>query len=285
MLRRPAVRGAGRHLWKGCLVNPVISPVATRNSILAHVLSWGTVRAWPEEIAGWRKQPRPMPPEPFSPSLIRHSVDPVVAGLWATCVATSGLDAKPGDFASWAIVAAPRMMARDGTAVALERYRQEGPWGISPHLIPNHSLHAVSGTISQILKSHGPNFGVGNGPHPSCEGWLAAATLLSEGAWPGVWLVLTSHSDESPPPQGDAPRQRVECEAVALALAPPAGETSGLHLRLCPEELVGRPDDAFLASIPEFSLGSFIDELSRRDAAPAGLWRLPGAGWIEIETR
>ncbi len=277
-------RGSHR---KGRLVKPVSSAPLTRQSIAADVLSWGTVRAWPEQLAQWRKQPSPMPPEPFSPALIRHSEEQTIAALWATCEAAASMDAKPDSFANWGVIAAPRLMGRAGNASAFERFRDEGPWGISPHMIPHHSLHAVSGTISQILKTHGPNFGVGNGPRSSSEGWLTAATLLSEGILPGLWLVIVGHVDEYIPSQGDAPASRLECEAAAFALAPSRGSHTGLHLRICPEDLLkGGPINApFLASMPDFSLTQLVDELGRRDAPPAGMWRLPGAGWIEIEMR
>jgi len=257
-------------------------------SIEADVLSWGTVRAWPEQLAAWRKQPKPMTPEPFAPALIRQSEDQTIAALWATCEAIAGMDANADTFDEWSIIAAPRLMGRSGNATSFERYRAEGPWGISPHVIPHHSLHAISGTISQILKAHGPNFGVGNGPRQSVDGWLTAATLLSEENCAGLWLILVGHTDEYLPPLGEgATAPRVECEAVALALAPSRGDRGGLHLRICPEELMPRaePNIAFLASLREFSLSGLVDDLTRRDAAPASMWRLPGSGWLEIEMR
>lgn len=257
-----------------------------RQSIEADILSWGVVRAWPEELLQWRKQPGPMTPEPFSPSLIRHCEDQTIAGLWATCQAVAGMEPKAGDFAEWGVVAAPQLMGRSGNAAAFERFTQEGPWGISPHVIPHQSLHAISGLVSQILKTHGPNFGVGNGLDSAVEGWLTAATFLSDSRLPGLWLLLTGHAAEYIPARPGESEPRVECEAVALALAPAREYRAGLHLRLCPEDLIpGGGHGAFLASLPGFSLSSLIDELSRRDGPPAQMWRLPGAGWIEIEVR
>jgi hypothetical protein len=268
-------------------VKPAPSILVERQSIEADVLSWGAVRAQPEQLVQWRKNPAPMPPEPFPSSLIRHSEEQTVAALWAVCEAVAKMDAKPGAFADWGVIAAPRLMGRPGNASAFERFRQEGPWGISPNMIPHHSLHAVSGTISQIMKTHGPNFGVGNGPQSSIEGWLAAATLLSEGSLPGLWLVIVGHVSEYLPSSGEVTAEGPACEAVALALTRAVGRPAGLRLRVCPEALVGggEADRSFLASIPEFSLGLLIDELGGRDEPPAGMWRLPGAGWIEIEMR
>lgn len=248
----------------------------------ARVLGWGAVRAWPERLDQYRKQPAPMAPKPFSPSLLRHSEDQTVAALWATCAAAANL----GDiaFAGWGVVAGPCLMGRGGQAASLARFAKEGPWGISPHTIPHHSLHAVSGTISQIFQTHGPNFGVGNGPRPSADAWLTAATLLSEGMLPGLWLVIVGHKEEYLPAFAGSPASRVECEAVSLALGP-ASTGPGTHLRISTEDLTGDRDPAFLASLPVFALGDLTDELRRSDASPAGMWRIPGMGWIEIETR
>jgi hypothetical protein len=258
-----------------------------RQSIEADILSWGAVRAWPEQLVQWRKAPAPMPPEPFSPAAIRHSEEQTLAALWAVCEATASMDPTPDSFAQWGVIAAPHLMGRAGNAVAADRFDQEGVWGLSPHMIPHHSLHAVSGTISQVLKMHGPNFGVGNGPRSSNDGWLTAATLLSERLLPGLWLVIVGHTEEYLPRPGAEAANRVECEAVALALAPSSGAASGLHLRICPEDYLkgSRPEEAFLSSLPSFSLSRLVDEVSRRDAQPAAMWRLPGAGWIEIEMR
>jgi hypothetical protein len=269
------------------LMKPVTPPKRVSQSIDADILSWGTVRALPEELAHWRKQPTPMLPEAFSPSLIRQSEEQTVAALWAVCEAAAGMDVKADAFADWGVIAAPRLLGRAGNALSFEQFAQEGPWGISPHAIPHQSLHAVSGTISQALKAHGPNFGIGNGPRSANDVWLTAATLLSEESLPGIWLVIVGHSDEYIPAFDKAASPRVACEAIALALAPTQGERTGMHLRICPEDLLRgeTPNEPFLASLPEFSLSSLVDELAHRESPPGSMWRLPGAGWIEIEMR
>src|SRR5205823_2855913 len=99
-------------------------------------------------------------------------------------------------FTDWGVLAAPRYLGRSAMAVALQRFAAEGAWGLSPHLIPHHSLHSVSGTISQALKINGPNIGVGGGPGSGAEAFLAATALLSAGQVPGVWVVLTGWDPE-----------------------------------------------------------------------------------------
>ena len=268
-------------------MQPLVVSPRIGKAIEAQVLSWGTVRAWPEQLATWRKQPDPMPPEPVTPSTLKHSEEQSVAALWAVCEAIAGIEPKGTRFTDWGVIAAPRFCGRTANAVSSQRFLKEGAWGVSPNVIPHQSMHAVSGTISQILKIHGPNFGVGNGWSSTSEGWLLAATMLSEGYLPGLWFVLTGHTGEFLPEGADCQASRLECEAVAFALVPKRGIQSGLCVRICPEEASIRDpeNDPFLGAMPAFSLSQLVDELRRPDGSPAAMWRLPGAGWVEVEMR
>ena len=266
-------------------MKPVSTSPKTLTAIDAQVLTWATVRATAEQIAQWRKQPNPQPVTPLTPSQLKNSEEQSIAALWAVSEAITGLDKGSVNFDQWGVVAAPTYCGRFANATSLERYRQEGAWGISPHMIPQHSLHAVSGTVSQMLKLHGPNFGVGNGANSAYDGWLVAATLLSENVIPGAWLVLTGHVEEYLPAGNGLPGQHPPCEAVALALIPGTSSRSGMHVRIVAEEMSAHPDATFLESMPDFSLGQLVDELRRTDAPPGAMWRLPGVGWVEVEMR
>ena len=266
-------------------MTPLFTSPAARTAIDASVVSWATVRATPEQIAGWRKTPSPQPTGPLSPSQLKHSEEQSIAALWAVCEAVAGTEGGLAGFAGWGVVAAPRYCGRAANAVTLDRYQKEGAWGISPQMIPQNSLHAVSGTISQLLKLHGPNLGVGNGVTTAADGWLVAATLLSEAAVPGVWLVLTGHVEEFLPTAENFPGRHPLLEAVALALSPSKSSGSGMHVRIVPEGGQGGGNDPFLCAMPEFNLGLLVDELRRNDAPPGGMWRLPGVGWVEVEMR
>src|SRR5205085_11137593 len=123
-------------------------------------------------------------------------------------------------------------IGRVALAAAMHRFAAEGAWGISPHLIPHRSLHALSGTVSQGLKIHGPNFGVGGGPRAAAEGLLAAAALLGSRPLPGVWLVLTGWQPEPVPDAHGHTATPSVCGAVALALLPGRQDWRGLRLRM-----------------------------------------------------
>src|SRR5262249_6770324 len=139
----------------------------------------------------------------------------------------------------WGVLAAPRFLGRACLAQALQRFALEGAWGVSPHLIPHRSLHSVSGTVSQALGIHGPNFGVGGGPDSAAEGLLAAAALVAEQRVPGVWLVLTGWDPEPvldspgmPSPNGHPREADSSCLAAALALTPPGAAWQGARLQI-----------------------------------------------------
>src|SRR5262249_2336298 len=125
-----------------------------------------------------------------------------------------------------------RFLGRPTMAASLQRFDAEGAWGVSPHLIPHRSLHALSGTVSQALKVHGPNFGVGGGPGCEAELLLAAAALLHGQRLPGVWAVCTRLDPELPPRPDGTSAPGTACLALALALPPPDPGGAGRRLRL-----------------------------------------------------
>jgi hypothetical protein len=179
-----------------------------------------------EELPGLRWRPGPIPEgwERVSPALLRYSDEQTIAGVAAVFAAVERMGADPSRFEDWGVVAAPRYLGRANLALALQRFRAEGVWGTSPHLIPHLALHSVSGTISLALGLRGPNLGVGGGLHSAAEGVLAALTWLTLGVVPGAWLVLSGWSPElRPAPQGGPPSAG-ECQALALALVAGSGE-------------------------------------------------------------
>jgi hypothetical protein len=262
-------------------VKPIATTPSARTAIEARVLTWATVRATAAEVAQWRKQPNPQPPSPLSPSQLKNSEEQTIAALWAVSEAVRGIERGSVDFSRWGAIAAPIFFGRVAVPTSCERYRAEGAWGVSPHSVPQHSLHAISAAVSLLLKMHGPNFGVGNGLDTANDGWLTIATLLSENSIPGIWLLLTGHVGEYLPGGEGHTEQRPPLEAAAIALVPGSTTQSGLQVRIGAEEA----PSAFLDAMPEFSLGAFIDELRRNDTPPAAMWRLPGGGWVEVEMR
>jgi hypothetical protein len=179
-----------------------------------------------------RRQLGPVPGQPLPQSFLKHVDEQTLVGLAAVfqAIQAYGLDI---DFRDWGVLGAPRFLGRPTMAVALERFLAEGAWGVSPHLIPHRSLHSLSGTVSQALKIHGPNFGVGGGPGGAAEGVLAAAALLVRKQLPGVWLVLTCLDPDHPPDDSGRPPVGTHCVGLALALTAVQHGRRGVRVRVC----------------------------------------------------
>ncbi len=259
--------GKGRHLTSMTLLDR--RAVALECDLVAQ----SAFRASPGEMAGLRKSPGADGGPPTPPALLRHSDEQTVVGLAAVlrAIASGGLD--PDGFGDWAVLVAPRFLGRAAFERAFPQFRDEGAWGVSPHLIPAHSLHSPSGTISQALKAHGLNLGIGGTPGGEAEALLLAATLLGAGSVAGVWVVLTGRSE------GGDPAEPGSYEALALALAPPARGRRGPRLRIAPGsiQMVGAGPDG--GAVPGWAVGSTVraDAGHARVAAPVPHFRI-GAG-------
>jgi hypothetical protein len=187
-----------------------------------------------EGLAELRKQLRLPTEGPLPPNFLKHADEQSIAALAAVfqAIHDHGLRER---FTDWGVIAAPRFPGRLAIVQTVQRFAAEGAWGVSPHMIPHRSLHSVSGTVSQALKAHGPNFGIGGGPSAETEAFFCAAGLMAParaGALPGLWMVLTGLSPETTllACGGAAPGTCVE--AVALALAPACAGWMGPRLRL-----------------------------------------------------
>jgi hypothetical protein len=186
------------------------------------------------------------------------------------------------NFRHWGVIAAPRFFGRAKLAAVLSRFAVEGAWGISPHLIPHRSQHALSGTISQALKIHGPNFGAGGGPDSADEALLVAGALLADGQLPGVWVVLTGFAPELVPVATDPSTPETtllptsDCLALALALVPPGERGPGLFL-----SVAAGPAAASDRGWAAFSLETFVHHLAT-GAVGAAHWRLRSGGWVTL---
>ena len=106
------------------------------------------------------------------PSLLRQlgRPDDCRAGRGPCHAPANWVKAIPRCLEHWGILAASRFLGRSSLVVALDRFRSEGVWGVSPHLIPHYALHSPAGTLSLALGVHGPNLGIGGGLFSEFEG-------------------------------------------------------------------------------------------------------------------
>ena len=228
-------------------------------------------------IAERRRQPVVVGAQQWPASFLKHAEDQTVLALAAVACAIEQAGWHDRSFADWGVIAAPSWFGRVSIAQSIQRFQKDGAWGVSPHLIPQQSLHGMSGAISQALKIHGPNFGVSGGPNPAPDAFLVAAALMADGVLPGLWVVLTAHEAEWIPAADDRAVLPPACRAVALALTPTDIDESGLHLSI---GQANATDAATLAHLADFQLGLFAEGLT---AGAPGAWRLSERHWLELE--
>jgi len=207
-------------------------PVAVHATVTCRAAGIGTLRETP--VLG-------APPLP--PRFLRHADEHTVVGIRAVQEAMAALGQSPknhraGASDRFAVVAAPCGAGRPASARTLVNLREGGPVTVSPHVVPQCSLHALASAVSVGLRIHGPNIGVGGGPEALSEAFVTALSLLDEPGVEGCWLVLTAW-DEEPvlDVRGDVPGDAV-CRGVALALDRAAPGSLRVSLRTVPSMAV-----------------------------------------------
>ena len=157
-----------------------IAPTTSAGTCVSCAIQgFATAQATSQDIALLR-QDLTAPSKGLPASLVKHADDQTIVALAVTFRTIERHQLIGTDFRDWAVLASPRYLGRSSLAGSLQRYQSEGAWGVSPHLIPHRSMHAVSGSISQALGIHGPNLGVGGGPTGAAEIFMAAAALLAD---------------------------------------------------------------------------------------------------------
>jgi hypothetical protein len=269
-----------------------IVPAAGGSGWCAAVAGSGVVRLGRDELERFRRRPGPIPtgwtvPQPLR---LRQSDDQTLAALGAIYQAAAGIGCCNGaSYRDWGVVAAPRYLGRGVLAGVLRRFGAEGVWGVTPHLIPHHALHAQSGTLSQALGIHGPNLGVGGGADAVVQGFVMALTWLGGRTVPGVWLVASAWTPEYIPDGAGAPIGEPEVVAIALALVPVGTniQQRGLpHVRvdILPGDDAARSEMINLTELAAcFGSGARGDDAGRPLAGGPGKWVRTSAATFRID--
>jgi len=176
------------------------------------------------EIAALRDQPAPTQAPPLPPRFLRHCDEHTVVGMHAVLRALAARG--PVDVSRHAVVAASCQLGRLTAAKTLANLATGGGVSVSPHIVPQCSLHSVAGAVSVGLGMRGPHLGVGGGVDSLAEGLFAAATMVQASAAAGdppcVWLVATEWEDEPALDDAGAPAGDPVCRGLALAIEPDA---------------------------------------------------------------
>jgi hypothetical protein len=265
----------GKDTVNGLVISAFPGPAAVPPGHVAVAL--GAVEAPREAVPGLKRSLGLPGQPPFPPTLLKASEDQTVLALAAVARALEvfGLHGEP--LTGWGVVAAPRSLGRLAAAEALYKFEQGGALKVSPFVVPHHSLHSVSGTVSQAFRMYGPNFGVGGNGAAVVEGLLAALAILDEGRVPGLWLILSECDPEPVPGRDGAGTNPVVYRALALALRPTAAGRELLRLRLVQDEA-----NAAAAPAAPPTVAELIRFLS--GGTQPGMWTCPlGWGaWLEM---
>ena len=261
-------------------------PKAEAVSAACGVASHALVEATLAEIPGLREQPVPEGVSALPPRFLRHCDEQTVVGMRAVLAAIAAHPEPRPSFTGYGVVAAACQSGRIATAQSLAMLRTAGGVAVSPHIVPQCSLHSVAGAVSVALGMHGPNIGASGGQHAVSEGLFTSLSMLAASAvtgesLPGIWLVVSSWTQEPSldaagkpecvPPQ-DA-RSGPICRALAVALTDDAnavadkGISRRLTLHMPAAMVMARP-----AAHDQTAADEILDFARGLAAGPAASW-------------
>lgn len=273
------------------LISPNRPDAAPSTTTGCAVEAYGAVKVSVEDVAALRKAPGPLGGRTIPPSLLKHADHQTVLGLAALLRAVDDFGWHGRSFEDWGLIAAPRFLGRILVAAAMDRFKNRGVSGMSPLIIPTLSLHAVAGSLSLALKTHGFNYGVGGGHGHLVEALLTGLAARDENNVPGVWIVATQFSPEPIPDLSGHSTNASFGYAVALALtSEEAAARSRLNLRVVPtsarETGTGDDDRDVAGNDPPsglVALSSFLDRSASSLRPRHWYCPLPGGGALALD--
>jgi len=221
------------------------------------IIGHATCAARLGEIAALRDRGGPAGSPALPARFLRHADEQTVLGMHAVLAAIAATPAAHRDRARQAVVSAACLSGRIAAARTLRQFHAQGAGGVSPHVVPQCSLHSVAGAVSVALGMHGPHLGVGGGSDALAEGLLAALSLVRTGAGsggtlPGVWLVATAWDEEPVLDDATEPVNDPVCRSLAMFVVPDAAvDEAALTIEWLAD--VAEPVDATPTSLADFA--------------------------------
>lgn len=152
------------------------------------------------------------------PRFLRHADEQTVVGVHAVALALAAAPHAADDRHGWAVVAAPRRAGRPAAARTLAGWHAGGHAAVSPHVVPQCSLHAMASAVSVALGCHGTHLGVGGGPEAVAEALLVVPWLAVGHST--VIVVATGWDVEADLDDTGAGGADTTVRAVAALIAP-----------------------------------------------------------------
>jgi len=172
------------------------------------------------EIPLLARQPAVLGAPRLPARFLRHADEQTIVGLHAVLrVLGTGDFAQRRDLTCDAVVAASCRAGQLTAARTMVGLEQQGTVGVTPHVVPQCSLHSLASAVSVALGMHGPNIGVAGGPAAINEGLMAAASLAMTLVTPAsIWLIVTGWDDDPCLDDESAPQTDPTCRSLALCL-------------------------------------------------------------------
>ena len=214
-------------------VMPPRSPTSAPSPATCGIGAHAFVEARLSAIGSLRDRHGPEGSPPLPSRFLRHCDEQTVVGIHAVLAAIASLPAERRACERHGVVAASCQAGRLVTASSLAKLRPQGAVSISPHIVPQCSLHSVAGAVSVSLGMHGPNVGIGGGPDAVAEGLFTAVSLVRPGGGAdadGVWLIASDWAAEPTLDATGAALGDPVCRAVALLVEPASAQAAAVEL-------------------------------------------------------
>jgi hypothetical protein len=179
------------------------------------------------EVRALRDAPSPAGAPALPPRFLRHCDEHTVVGVRAVLEAIAAMPEPTASFARYGVIGAPLQAGRIAAAQTLSQVAKSGGIAVSPHIVPQCSLHALASAVSVALGMHGPNIGTSGGPEALSEGLFAALSLVRSAGCDGLWLVFTEWDEEPILDDAGAATNDPLCRAVAVAIRPHTATDTG----------------------------------------------------------
>jgi hypothetical protein len=250
--------------------------IAERSAV--DVVGWGCARVPSEKIVDLRRALPSWAPTSIPGHFFKYADEQTLVAAQAVDDVLQRFHLNPSELANWGIIAAPQFLGRQVTAHAFDQFYRAGGSRVSPHIVPQNSLHSVSGALSILLATHGPNVGIGGSRAAIEEGLLATLTWFDVQASSGCWLVATAWDPEPLPDRRGLSSTPGVCHAVALAVRSSASGESCGRLTLSDSLRVFSAD----ASAP-VTVAELVSRLQTLDGSPSFSWQLPWGPILSLE--
>jgi hypothetical protein len=208
------------------------------SSVACGITAHAFVEAPLSQIGGLRDRSGPEGSPPLPSRFLRHCDEQTVVAVHAVLMAIAALPPNRRDCTRHGVVAASCQAGRLATAASLAKLRTEGAVAVSPHIVPQCSLHSVAGGVSVALGMHGPNVGIGGGPDALAEGLFTAISSLHSGGLDATWLVVSDWAEEPTLNTTGAVLGDPTCRGLAVFLESAAATPLGLTVHV-PDGPVG----------------------------------------------